>query len=122
MKDIKTTITKELDTDLDGVVCDEVRGSFTLSIGGATLEATLWITTGEDGDLSWMAEISHLYVPRELRRQGIARKLIEKAVEVISEEWDESAVSVRAIPEHDREVSAEDLASFYTSMGLTLRD
>ena len=127
---MKLTIEKILDTDdIESVETAEIRGSFRLDHeSGAFLVAELWLDprVGETeylpGETEWVAKISELYVPRGMRRKGIARAIITEAVRVIRDEWDEDVVFVQAIPSHDHEVSRDDLISFYEDMGLKVVD
>ena len=52
-----------------------------------------------------------------LRRKGIARKLLNKAIERITVECRQACIEITALPDDDGEVTTENLVTFYESLG-----
>lgn len=73
----------------------------------------------EEGDVSFGDDywiIEKIYVPSELRGQGIARKMLVKAIEEMKAEHPEYAIRL-VCEAQDDETDQELLAKFYESVG-----
>lgn len=60
--------------------------------------------------------IERLDVLPQLRRRGIARKLLNAAIEHIKVECSQACIEISAQPDEDSEISKENLVIFYESL------
>ena len=64
--------------------------------------------------------IERLDVLPKLRRRGIARKLLYAAIDKIKVECNQACIEISAKPDEDCEITKEDLAVFYESLGFEI--
>ncbi|MDO6640854.1 GNAT family N-acetyltransferase [Shewanella sp. 5_MG-2023] len=74
----------------------------------------------KDDHQNMFYSIERIDVLPELRRTGIARDLLNTAIEHIQVECNQACIEIIALPDESSEVTKENLVTFYVSLGFEL--